>query len=525
MGKKLLQFLSVTALMFSAAILASGQRQSRIGANIDDQRVRIAGNVHPMARPEFDKGQLADSFPIDRMMLIFNKTAAQQADLDTLLGEQIDPASPNFQKWLTPPAYAGRFGMSDQDIKKASDWLASQGFKGVETANSRSFIVFSGTAAQVKATFGTEIHRYVVNGESHFANATNPSLNQGIDGTGQTIAIMGQTDLIPADISTFRSLSGLPATTVTSILVPGSSDPGISPGDIDEANLDLQWAGAVAPVASLIYVNSNDAFNSMTFAIDNNVAPIISISYGGCELVDFTNSDMTFFNNLAQQGNASGITVIGPAGDSGAADCDFPTSPTQVVAAGTMGLTVDFPASSPFFTAIGGTQLGNGSSFWNSVNNSLNGSALSYIPETTWNETTLEISQGGSLAASGGGPSKSFAKPSWQTGPTPADGHRDVPDLSFNAAFDSDSAGYLMCSQGSCFNGFRRADNTLDVVGGTSAGVPVFAGVVALLNQTTNTRQGNVNQHLYQLAAASSDAFHDITSGDNIVPCQAGTPD
>jgi subtilase family serine protease len=159
------------------------------------------------------------------------------------------------------------------------------------------------------------------------------------------------------------------------------------------------------------------------------------------------------------------------------------------------------------------------------VNNSLSGSALSYIPETAWNETSLEISQGGSLAASGGGVSKFFAKPSWQIGPTPADGQRDVPDLSFNAAFDSDSEGYLSCSQGSCVNGFRQANNNLDVVGGTSAGVPVFAGVVALLNQTTGARQGNVNPHLYQLAAASTDAFHDITSGDNIVPCKAGTPD
>src|SRR5436305_14215204 len=115
MGRKLFQSLSVTALMFSASMLASGQRQSRIGANIDidGQRIRIAGNVHPMARPEFDRGQLADSFPIDRMMLVFNKTAAQQADLDSLLREQTDPASANFQKWLTTGEYASRFGMND----------------------------------------------------------------------------------------------------------------------------------------------------------------------------------------------------------------------------------------------------------------------------------------------------------------------------------------------------------------------------------------------------------------------------
>src|SRR5207302_6523445 len=104
---------------------------------------------------------------------------------------------------------------------------------------------------------------------------------QGIDGTGQTIAIMGQTALILGDISTFRSLSGLPATTVNVINV--GTPPGVTNGDIDEANLDLQWAGAVATGASLRYVNSTETFHSLTFAIDNNVAPIVSISYGGCE--------------------------------------------------------------------------------------------------------------------------------------------------------------------------------------------------------------------------------------------------
>src|SRR5438270_5827767 len=147
---KLFQALSLATLVCLALAPASAQRQSRIGENIDDQRVRIAGNLHPMARPEFDQGKLADSFPIDRMMLLFNKTAAQQADLDTLLREQTDAASPNFQKWLTTAEYADRFGMSESDLQKAATWLRSQGFKVVETAKSKSFIVFSGTVAQVQ---------------------------------------------------------------------------------------------------------------------------------------------------------------------------------------------------------------------------------------------------------------------------------------------------------------------------------------------------------------------------------------
>jgi len=240
----------------------------------------------------------------------------------------------------------------------------------------------------------------------------------------------------------------------------------------------------------------------------------------------YSQSEVSSLSSAFQQANTQGITVVAASGDSGAADCDFPATSTQVVRSATHGLAVDLPASSPNVTGVGGTQLneaGNAASFWSSFNNSLNGSALSYIPEVAWNETATELANGGSIAVGGGGMSTLFAKPSWQTGNgVPNDSFRDVPDLSLTAAFTSD--GYLICSQGSCVNGYRAADSTLTVVGGTSAGTPSFAGVVALLNQVTGTRQGNVNQHLYQLAAVSSDAFHDITAGNNMVPCTTGSP-
>jgi subtilase family serine protease len=149
---------------------------------------------------------------------------------------------------------------------------------------------------------------------------------------------------------------------------------------------------------------------------------------------------------------------------------------------------------------------------------------LSYIPEIAWNATSFEIANGGSLAATGDGVSTRFPKPSWQIAPgVPNDGQRDVPDISFAADFNHD--GYLICSNGSCVNGYRDAGDRLFVVGGTSAGVPVFAGIAALINQQIGAAQGNVNPRLYQLAAASTDVFHDITSGDNKVPCTAGTTD
>ncbi len=104
----------------------------------------------------------------------------------------------------------------------------------------------------------------------------------------------------------------------------------------------------------------------------------------------------------------------------------------------------------------------------------------------------------------------------------PSDGARDVPDIALSASFDYD--GYLICSEGSCVNGYRAPDLSLFVVGGTSAGAPTFAAIVALINQQTGARQGNVNPRLYQLAATSPNVFHDILSGDNRVPCRAGTP-
>jgi subtilase family serine protease len=128
----------------------------------------------------------------------------------------------------------------------------------------------------------------------------------------------------------------------------------------------------------------------------------------------------------------------------------------------------------------------------------------------------------GQLGAGGGGKSSQFAKPNWQAAPgVPADNGRDVPDISFAASAEINP--YLFCSGGSCVNGFRASDTSLNIVGGTSVGTPAFAGVVALINQKTNQRQGNVNPRLYQMAAGTPSAFHDITAGGNMVPCRTGS--
>jgi len=334
---------------------------------------------------------------------------------------------------------------------------------------------------------------------------------------------MGQTNISTADVDAFRSASSLPARTASNFivtLIPGPN-PGTVTGDIDEAQLDVEWANAIAPNSTINYVNSgtnNGVMDSLVYAITNKVAPIITISYGACE-VAWGQSNLNVYNKYFQQANAQGTTIVGPSGDSGATDCDYQ------VATASQGLAVDFPASSPYVTAAGGTMYNEGSdsSYWSSSNGSYSGSATKYIPETVWNE-----SNSSGLGAGGGGVSAYFGKPAWQVGTgVPADLSRDIPDISLNAASVHD--GYLFCSRGSCTNGYRNASSNLNVVGGTSVAAPAFAGILALLEQKlgTTTGLGNVNPMIYGLANSTyyGSVFHDTTSGNNNSSCIAGTQD
>ncbi len=510
------------------------------------------------------------------MSMIFKPTDAQQSELEQLVQDQQNPASPNYHKWLTPQEFADRFGLSPNDLNEIASWLRSQGFTVNEIAPTRRWVVFSGRARQVESVFQTAIHEYAVEGQTFYANATDPvipeafadvvsgfrSLNNfrmtprprlshidgivspqftssisgnhflapadfatiynlnglyagGFDGSGQKIAIVGQTDIQISDIQAFRAASGLPPNDPQVVLVPGSSDPGIISGDVQEASLDIEWAGAVARNARIIFVTSkNGVFDALQYAISQNLAPVISISYGSCER-NFTSQEASALAALAQQANAQGITIVAASGDSGAADCE-----SQTARIASHGLAVDIPGSIPFVTAVGGSAFQETSTaFWGTGNTSVNASALSYIPEISWNDTAIAAR----LTASGGGRSIYFSKPAWQTGVgVPDDNARDVPDISLNASGSHD--GYLICSGGSCVSGFRSSSGGLTVVGGTSAGAPAFAGVVAIINQLSSSTQGNVNPKLYAFASSAPSAFHDITSGGNQVPCQIGTP-
>ncbi|HEV2448638.1 MAG TPA: protease pro-enzyme activation domain-containing protein, partial [Candidatus Sulfopaludibacter sp.] len=266
----------------------------------------LAGHVHPAARPANDRGPVDPAFRLPGVTLLLKRSASQQMELDQLLAEQRDPGSSNFRGWLTPEQFAGRFGASTADVGRLTSWLRSQGFSNVQVARSRTFVTFDATAAQAGSAFGTEIRRYQVNGRMHFANATAPSLPAslaaitagflglhdfrlepqfrsapnpqmtfsggvhemapddfatiydvaplyaaGVDGTGQSIAVAGQTDINLSDIQAFRTKFNLSPPNLQQVPVPSRPDPGISSGDLPEASLDIEWAGAVARNASV----------------------------------------------------------------------------------------------------------------------------------------------------------------------------------------------------------------------------------------------------------------------------------
>ena len=529
----------------------------------------MTGQVRPAVALAQDLGAVPDSQVLSGLSIHFSLTAAQQADLAQLQTRLQDPNSPQFHKFLTPEQYGARFGLNKADLEKVTEWLEQSGFSDVRVSRSRNWVNFSGTAAQVQAAFRAPLHRYSYRGEEHFANAADPLLpralqgvvsavlglhnfrlkpnlhlhpllnltssshaltpedvatiydlkplyNEGLDGTGVKIAIIAQSNVNLSDVASFRTAAGLPANAPQVILA--STDPGIHTGDESEADLDLEWAGGIGKNATVLLIVGNPVSGrgvgeALSYAIENNVAPIVSISYGSCEQ-DLTAAEFAANSAAFAQASAQGMTLLAASGDNGAAGCDS-TSPA------TRGLSASFPPDSQYVTGVGGTMFAadsnNAAGYWNALDDANGGSALSYIGEAAWHDP---VGSGGQIGASGGGVSVLEAKPSWQAGTNvPNDGARDVPDIAFSASVAHDP--YVFCNGGSCVTGFANASNILKAAGGTSVGAPVMAGITALLVQKTGQPQGNLNPRLYAIAASAPDAFHDVTQGDNRISCQS----
>jgi Pro-kumamolisin, activation domain/Bacterial Ig-like domain (group 3) len=458
-----------------------------------------------------------------------------------------DPAIPA----ALAPVVAGIVSLNNFPIRSHVKQLGTFQ-KSLKTGETRPLFTFGGCGANCYAL-----------GPADFAKIynTQPLLSGSpkIDGTGQGIAIVGESDIVVQDVTDFRTMFGLSQNFSASNVIVNGEDPGINDSE-GESDLDVQWSGAVAPGARIDFVTSASTETtpginlSALYIVDHNLDAVMSESFGGCETTIGTTFNQ-FFNALWEQASAQGITVVISAGDNGSAGCDdFTTQDTA-----TRGLAVSGFASTPYNVAVGGTDFDQAtriSTYWNTVltpttSEPIPASAKSYIPEIPWNDTCAQLGISGcntsnaqSIAAGSGGVSTLYAKPSWQAGTgVPADGHRDVPDISLFAGNGFNGSFYIVCQSDatdvpSC--NLSDFQFTFQGVGGTSASAPAFAGIMALVNQKLATgpnpapRQGNANYYLYALAQQQTTAnlscnsssspvagcsFNDVTKGNNDVPC------
>lgn len=478
-----------------ASTLCFAAQQDRITGTIDSsQRVTLGKTLHHKAQPQYDLGAVDPSLKLGYITLLMAPSPSQQKELDQLLADQQDRSSPLYHQWLTPQQFADRFGLTPNDLNKVTGWLKSEGFQILSVGGGHNSIIFSGSAAQVQHAFGTEIHKYNVEGEAHIANSTlvmipnalsgivrsvaglhdfrpkpayrsrlasgsrigHPDYYDGhyvfpnflapgdiatiynanllytgspvVDGSGQTLAIAGQTDIFLDDINDFRSGFALPtipfSTTPTTgectinasgiVITPcnttnfqyvlvGTDAGAVSSYDIGEADLDIEWSGAVARNAQIIFINAQTTygvFDALIAAIGPAAGPplatVVSASYGeGCEAQATLDLETVF-----QQGNAEGVTILNSSGDVGAATCDFnPPNASQPFNPAVGGLGVSYPASSPEVTAVGGTEITVADDanppnplLWGTTIGANGGTAVAYIPEIAWNDD-VELAQ------------------------------------------------------------------------------------------------------------------------------------
>ena len=449
---------------------------------------------------------------------------------------------PAERQYLTAREYDRQFGADPQDLEAVAAFAHTHGLQVVEKSAARRSVVLSGTVQAAEAAFGVTLEDYeyphgtyrgrtgpisvpadlsgTVEGvfgldnrpfaQAHFSRRaaaaattfTPPALAQlynfpaGLDGTGQTIGIIELGGgYRPADLRAYFQKLGIAAPRVTSVSVDHARNHAVgTPDSADgEVALDIEVAGAVAPGAGIVvYFTPNQTdqnfLDALTTAIhDTKHSPsVISISWGGAESAA-SSAFMQQFDSALQSAALLGITVCTAAGDDGAADSRADTWDGQP--------HVDFPSASPWALSCGGTSL------------TAAGGAIA--SETVWNQHG-EDPQSHSFGATGGGISQFFPVPAYQqnvTLPAPAGSGgkpgRGVPDV----AGDADPAtGYDVQVDGQLIQGF----------GGTSAVAPLWAGLIAVINQGLGVRAGFVNTLLYSKAQAAG-AFHDITQGDNKV--------
>lgn len=449
--------------------------------------------------------------------------------------ERSGSISPGNREHLTREAFAAAHGARSDDIAKIRAFAARYNLEVVAEHADRRSVFLAGTAQALGKAFGVQLSRYqtekttyrgrtgtiqipaeldgIIEGvfgldnrpqaQPHFrrrknakggvrAHAAGTSYTAldvaqaydfpaGTDGTGQCVGILelgGGYET--ADLTKYFSSLKISSPKITAVAVDGGSNSptGDPDGPDGEVELDIEVVGAVAPKAQLaVYFTTNTDrgfLDALTAAVHDatNRPSIISISWGGPES-SWTQQAMNSFSGACQDAATMGVTVLAASGDNGSTDGSADNQPT-----------VDFPASSPYVLGCGGTRL------------SLSGTKIT--AEVAWNE--LASGEG----ATGGGVSGFFAIPTYQQQagvPKSPSGFvgRGVPDVSGDA---DPETGYNVVVDGSA-----------TVIGGTSAVAPLWAGLLARINQSLGKNVGYINPMLY--AAKSEATFHDITSGTN----------
>jgi len=525
------------------------------------------GNVLPAFASARQLGPVDAQDAMDNMILALKPAPGAEARLEQRLADLQDPASPSYHQWLAPEQFGAEFGPAPEALDRVTAWLQDNGFQVGEVAAGRLSINFSGTVDQVERAFRTPIRKFQVDGKLRQGNLRDPSIpsaladvvegvvslhdlpraaqnagfapalpaghhltpgdfaaiynlgplyREGIDGTGVSIAIVGRTHIPLSDPAAFRAAFALPPGP-PEIIINGPDPGDLGGGEDGEADLDVEWAGAVARGADIrLVVSASSAATdgvdlSSQYIVDHNLAPVMSTSFGSCE-PRMGAAEQAFYKNLWAQAAAQGITVVAASGDSGPAGCDSGGESSG------SGRAVSGLASTPYDVAVGGTQFDEGSGiYWQATPNPDGSSALGYIPEVAWNESG-SVPGGSGLWASGGGTSVLYAKPGWQAAPGVPDNapqyqYRCLPDVALAAAFHHD--GYVIETGGG-----------QQTTGGTSCSAPAFAGIMALVVQRDG-RQGNAAPALYGLGStqyrgSGLEAFHDITAGSSCVPGTQG---
>lgn len=541
---------------------------------VESDVITLAGNLHPMARPEFDRGPLSDETRLNRMVLLLQPDAEQQKALDALVQAQHDPKSPSYRQWISAEEYGSRFGASTADVARVSAWLTSHGFTVEPVPAGRRAIIFSGNAAQVADTFHTEIHHFAMGGAMHIANTQDPQIPSALapvvsgilslhdfrrssamrsirqvakpEPAGRETAnpenSQGSTHyLFPADYATIYDLNPQYAAgrsgNGVSIAIVGRSNINLSDVSTFRSNsgLSVNQPTVILEGANPGLVSGDQDESTLDVEWSGATAPAASVKF-----VVAASTSTTDGVDLSAQYivNHQTATVMSTSYGSceafmGSAELSFYNSLweqaasegiSSFVSSGDSGAAgcnsgssssgsmagVNGLCSSPYSTCVGGTEFNEGSGSYWSATNGAGGGSA--LSYIPEKVWNESASDGGSgLWASTGGISETYAQPVWQEG-VPGANSNGKRAVPDVALTAASHDGYMICENGSFF-----------VIGGTSAASPSFAGIMAIVDQKQGgVGQGNANPTLYALLDASQNPFHATPTGNNSVPGVAG---